>query len=168
MMNASGFSSRSRRARRKACGSIASPPSGRISVGTPISPARRATTRSLQSRSTRWPRAWSPARSRAVARSAPPQMRAPLCAITCIIPPPRRCGARSRAGAEERADGVGHVRRLVVRELGVHGDRQHLAAGALALGELAFLVAQVGEALLQVQRHGIVDRAADAVLRQVI
>src|SRR5262245_37991518 len=49
------------------------------------------------------------------------------------------------------------------RDLGEDGQCEGRPAGLLADGEVALTVAQIGQALLPVQRDGVVDLAADAV-----
>src|SRR6185369_6931173 len=51
---------------------------------------------------------------------------------------------------------------LLTRQLREDRQRQHFLRGALTLGKLTFLVAEVREAGLEVQRERIVDRRADA------
>ena len=48
------------------------------------------------------------------------------------------------------------------------GSARRLLRGALGFGQVALLVPEVGEALLQVQRHGVVDLGADACGHEVL
>lgn len=61
----------------------------------------------------------------------------------------------------KRLDIVEDVVHLVVRQLQEDGQGQDLLAGALGIREVTFFVPQVLEALLQMQRDGIIDRGAD-------
>ena len=53
------------------------------------------------------------------------------------------------------------------RQLRIHGQRQHFAAGLFGHWQAARFVAQCGEALLQMQRHRVVNRGADLAIGQV-
>src|SRR5215471_20694093 len=57
---------------------------------------------------------------------------------------------------------------LVGGELWIDGQRQHFGRRTLRLGAAPGLVAEVGEARLQVQRQRIVDRRADALRLEII
>src|SRR5215468_7269845 len=46
-------------------------------------------------------------------------------------------------------------------QFGIHRQRQNLACNVLCVGEVAGLVSERGIEWLQVQRHGIIDGAAD-------
>src|SRR3954468_24763198 len=65
---------------------------------------------------------------------------------------------------EERLHAGHHFLQLLAGELREDRQREDLPGGALALGELTGLVAQIGEAGLQVERERVVDRRADAAL----
>ena len=52
-------------------------------------------------------------------------------------------------------------------KLGIDRQGQGLAGRPLALGEVALAVAEIGEALLHVQRDRIVDFVADLLLFQI-
>src|ERR1041385_6502685 len=54
-----------------------------------------------------------------------------------------------------------------MRQLREPRERQHVPAGPLRLGQAAGFVAQMREAVLEVERHRIIDRAADALGLQV-
>src|SRR5205085_4589778 len=73
----------------------------------------------------------------------------------------------SYSGEEEAAERLDDVLLLLGRQLGEHRERERLAGGALGLREVACLVAQVGEAGLQVERDRVVDLRPDAVLSEV-
>src|SRR5688572_4687502 len=64
-------------------------------------------------------------------------------------------------------DRVHHVLQLLLAQLGVDRNRERFPRGALALRTVAFLAAEVREALLHVQWHRIVDLGADARLAEV-
>lgn len=68
---------------------------------------------------------------------------------------------------EEAADGLDDVVLLVFSQFGEHRQRECFAGGAFGFGEVAFLVAEVAEAVLQVERDGIMNFGADAVLCEV-
>lgn len=68
---------------------------------------------------------------------------------------------------EEAADGLDDVDLLLFGQLGVHREGEGLAGGALGLGEVAGPVAEVAEALLEVERDGVVNLGADAVGAEV-
>src|SRR5215213_11514248 len=57
---------------------------------------------------------------------------------------------------------------LLGRQLWVDRQGERLARGPLCLREVAFRVTEVGEAGLQVERHGIVDVRADAAPLEVL
>ena len=61
---------------------------------------------------------------------------------------------------------IHHNLLLVLAQLRIHWQRQNLIRGAFALGEVAAFVAHGLERLLQMQRHRIVDLAADLSLRK--
>src|SRR5438874_1241987 len=63
----------------------------------------------------------------------------------------------------ERGDAVDDVRLLLGRQLGIDRQREGLGGGALGFGEVSGLVSQVAEALLEVERHGVVDLRADTL-----
>ena len=67
----------------------------------------------------------------------------------------------------EVGDAVDDILQLFARKLREDRQRQRLGGGALGLWKITRGVAQRGEALLLVQRHGIVDLAAHAALAEV-
>ena len=66
------------------------------------------------------------------------------------------------------ADGFDDGLLLVVAEFGVDGQGEDFGGGALGVGEVAGLVAQVFERGLQMERDGVVDFAADAMRGEVV
>ena len=68
----------------------------------------------------------------------------------------------------EAADSVDHGLLFVVAEFGVDGQGEDFGGGALGVGEVAGLVAEVFEGRLQVEWDGVVDFAADAMGGQVV
>src|SRR5215813_8610231 len=71
---------------------------------------------------------------------------------------------RSMSGPPvERGDALHDVRLLLRRQLGVDRKREDLAGGTLGFGEVARLVPQVMEALLEMEGHWVVDLGADPV-----
>src|SRR5581483_3955187 len=83
-------------------------------------------------------------------------------------PSRRRRRARSSSRLlEEGSERVDHVVDLLGEELGEDGDRERLLGGALAHGERALGVAERREALLAVEREGVVDLRPDLLLLQV-
>ena len=84
-------------------------------------------------------------------------------------PDPRATRSTSKIGAlaaVELRNRCHHALLLVFAQLGEHGQRQHFFGGALRLRQIAGLVSQIGEALLQMQRNGIVNLGADTLLGQ--
>src|SRR5205085_2684361 len=76
-----------------------------------------------------------------------------------------RSGDSSR---EEASDGLDDVSLLLFGQLREHRERERLVGGGLGAGEVALAVAEVGEALLEVHRHGVVDLRADAARLEVL
>ena len=86
--------------------------------------------------------------------------------------------ARSRVDAavgERGLDAVVHNAAVVVPgplellrlQLREHRERDHFPAGLLGMGEISLAIAELREALLQVQRHRVVDRVPDAARVEV-
>ncbi len=67
-----------------------------------------------------------------------------------------------RVGVGELGDRVHDDALLFRRQLAVDRNGEALVRRALGLREIAGAIAEVGEARLQVERHGIVDLVADA------
>src|ERR1700742_2803629 len=72
-----------------------------------------------------------------------------------------------RVSGEEAADAFDDVLLLLAGQLRDHRQRERLACGALGFGEVALRVAEVREAFLHVQRNGVVNLRAHAVLLEV-
>ncbi len=68
----------------------------------------------------------------------------------------------------EALDDVDYGLLLVFSEFRVHGQGQYLVGGAFGFGEVASLVAQCGQAGLQVERQRVVDLAADLAVGEVL
>ena len=61
-----------------------------------------------------------------------------------------------------------HMRHLRLLQFRIDRQRQRFAGGALGLRKIPGPVSQVCEALLQMQRHGIVDFSADAAFGEAM
>src|SRR5579872_4158659 len=72
------------------------------------------------------------------------------------------CDFTEELSAIESSNGVDDFIELRSRQLGIDRQGQDFLRGAFRLGAASFLVPDVREARLQVQREGIVDRVADA------
>lgn len=53
-------------------------------------------------------------------------------------------------------------------QFGVDGERENFGGGLFGVGEVAGLVAEGGEALLQVEGDWVVDRAADFAFGEIV
>src|SRR3954468_4115347 len=71
-------------------------------------------------------------------------------------------GRRRRSCAEVRVHRGHDLVELRSRQLGIDRQRQHFLRGTLALRALPLLVAEVGEARLEMERKRVVDGAAHA------
>src|SRR5690606_24804424 len=70
------------------------------------------------------------------------------------------------SGAEEGAHRRHYVLLLLLAQLGEDRQREDLARRLLGMREVALTIAEVSEALLQMERDGIVDGAPHAPLAQ--
>src|SRR5690606_8631041 len=89
----------------------------------------------------------------------------PVASAADLGPSPAGCIGRSPI---EFGDRGGDSPLAGLADLGVDRQRDHLAARALGLREVALRVAEVREALLLVQRERVVDRVADLLRAQVL
>src|SRR5687767_9675440 len=64
-------------------------------------------------------------------------------------------------------DGADHFVLLCARELGKDGYRDHFASGSFGFRQRSFLVSEIREARLEVQRQRIVDRVANLLRAQM-
>src|SRR3954463_4679525 len=71
------------------------------------------------------------------------------------------------SAAVERPDRLHDLVPLRRRELGIDREGDHLAGGALGLRTAALLVAEIGEARLQVEGQRVVDSIPDATPLEV-
>src|SRR5258708_39448695 len=65
-------------------------------------------------------------------------------------------------------DGINDSLLLRGGQLGIDGQRQRSLGGFFAFRKRAFLVAEIGEAFLQVHRHGIIHFRANLLLLQIV
>src|SRR5271167_3012187 len=75
----------------------------------------------------------------------------------------RKAGALPAVELRNRPD---DLLLLAFAQLWEHGQREHFFGRALRLGQITGLISQICEALLQMQRNGVVDFGVDALLGQ--
>jgi hypothetical protein len=81
-----------------------------------------------------------------------------VCALCTAFWVPSRCHLAEGGG--EGGDDVGL---LVAGEFGEDGDGEAFVGCGFGVGEIAFFVSEVAEALLQVEREWIIDFGTDAM-----
>src|ERR1019366_5809882 len=97
------------------------------------------------------PRHQATHKSRPRSRSQPPRKR-------------RNTTRRADLPAVELGDGGHYALEFVVAQFGEDRQRQRISRSGFRLRQVSRLVSQIGEALLQMQRHRIVDFVADSAL----
>ena len=83
------------------------------------------------------------------------------------IPENVRFDNEKRSPSQELPDALDHPLGLGVGQFGVNGQGNRLLGRRLAGREIALAMPQVGETLLHVQRHRIVDLVANLLLAEV-